>query len=218
MDAQRVMQVIESYPIEVEHWLHLPINHFTGVICDYAYNYILGISPEDPKDPKCCYFNVRIEKKMTNETTGQTVFYAKTFSCFKVKNNYQKPTAEFYFSLISEATNNFALLFQRSTQSTNLAHRTIRKPVYSTYRKSIEKAIDIWDRTVRNRIHLPRPNWQEAFQDLPKIPEHKRWVDGSYTTTEQDIALALLHGQPITTVQEKIFTELTSFYDELDSK
>jgi hypothetical protein len=212
------MKIVTNFPIQIEHWMHLPIDEFMGVISNNGYNYILGITPEDPNDPECCYFNIWVEKKMENKTTNKVVFYAKTFSCFKVRNNYQKPTSDFYFNLIDKATYEFALQFHQRTQNTNLAHHRIQKPSFLQFKDDIEKTIDIWDRTARNRIFLTPPNWQTNFRDLPEIPEHKKWVKGSYTTLEQDISFKLLHKQPITASEEKIFIELTSFYEELDKK
>jgi hypothetical protein len=212
------MQIVKEYPIQIEHWVHLPIEKFMGLISDNGYNYILGITPEDPNEPECCYFNVWVEKKMTNETTKTIVFYAKTFSCFKVKNEYQKPTVQFYYSLIDKATYEFALLFHQKTQKTNLSHHKIQKPPFQQFQDEIEKTIEIWDRTARNRIFLTPPNWQTTFWNLPEIPEHKKWVKGSYTTIEQDISFKLLHKKPITPEEEKIFTGLTSFYEELDKE
>src|SRR5260221_844000 len=116
------MQIVKEYPVQIEYWTHLSIDKFMGVISDNGYNYILGITPEDPNEPECCYFNVWVEKKMTNETTSTVVFYAKTYSCFKVKNDYQKPTDQFYFTLIDKSTYEFALQFQQRTQNTNLFH------------------------------------------------------------------------------------------------
>lgn len=212
------MQIVKEYLIQIEHWTHLPIDKFMGLISDNGYNYILGITPEDPNEPECCYFNIWVEKKMSNETTKTIVFYAKTFSCFKVKNEYQKPTAEFYYSLIDKATYEFALQFHNRTQNTNLSHHKIQKPLFQQFKDEIEKTIEIWDRTARNRIFLTPPNWQTTFRNLPEIPEHKKWVKGSYTTIEQDISFKLLHKKPITSEEEKIFIGLTSFYEELDKE
>lgn len=212
------MQIVKEYPVQIEFWTHLSIDKFNGVISDNGYNYIFGITPEDPTDPECCYFNVWVEKEMTNETTKTVVFYAKVYCCFKVKNSYQKPTSQFYFDLIDKATYQFALLFHQKTQNTNLSHHKIKKPLFTQFKNDIDKTIDIWDRTTRNRIFLTPPNWQTTFQGLPEIPDHKKWVKGSYTTLEQDISFKLLHKQPITTFEEKIFIQLTSFYAELDKK
>lgn len=212
------MQTVKEFPIQIEYWTHLPFDKFMGVISDNGYNYILGITPEDPNDPECCYFNVWIEKTMKNKTTNTVVFYAKTYSCFKVKNSYQKPTPEFYFTLIEKATYEFALQFHQRTQNTNLSHHKIQKPPFLQFKDEIEKTIDIWGRTARNRIFLTPPNWQTIFRDLPEIPEHKKWVRGSYTTLEQDISFKLLHKKPVTIEEEKIFIELASFYEKLDKK
>lgn len=212
------MKIVIEYPLQIEYWTHLPIDKFMGHIADNGYNYILGITPEDRNEPECCYFNVWVEMKMTNDTTSTVVFYAKTYSCFKVKNDYQKPTAQFYFNLIKKATYEFALQFNKRTQNTNLFHHKIQKPPFLQFKNEIEKTIEIWDRTARNSIFITPPNWQINFQNLPEIPDPKKWVKDSYTTIEQDISFKLLHKKPITPDEEKIFIELTSFYKELDTK
>jgi hypothetical protein len=212
------MEIVKEYPIEIEHWIQLAIDNFIGLISDNGYNYILTITPEDPKELECCYFNVWIEKKMTNETTKTIVFYAKTFNSFKVKNDYQKPTAEFYFSLIDKATYEFAMQFYQRTQNTNLSHHKIQKPSFFQFKDDIEKTIEIWDRKISNKNFTQPPNWQATFRSLPEIPKYKRWVEGSYTTIEQDISLKLMNKKFVTPHEEKIFIELTSFYEELDKK
>jgi RES domain len=212
------MEIAYYYPSKVEHWIHLPMEQFIGLNADKEHNYILGITPEEPKNSTYCYFNVWIEKTMVNETTQTTVFYAKTYSCFKVRNNYEKPLAPFYFDLIEKATHDFALQFHQRTQKTNLTSHKIRKPRLTELIEDIEKTIDIWDRTARNRVFLIPPKWQINFRDLPDIPAPKKWIKGSYTTIEQDISFKLLHRQPITLEEGKIFEELTTFYSELDNK
>lgn len=212
------MQINKRYPIKVEHWVHLPYDKFMGLLSDNGYNYIFGITPEDPNDKQCCYFNIWIEKKIVNETTKTVVFYAKTYSGFKVRNKFQKPTPELFFELIENATQDFALQFHYRTQNTNLSHHKIRKPQFGELRGDIEKTIDIWDKTIKNRVFETPPNWQTNFRDLPEIPEPKKWVKGSYTTPEQDISFKLLNKQPITQEEEKIFIALTSYYNELDEK
>lgn len=212
------MEIVKEYPIQIENWIHLPPEKFMGLISDNGYNYILGITPEDPNELECCYFNVWVEKKMTNETTKTIVFYAKTFNCFKVKNDFKTPTAQFYFSLIDKATYEFALQFHQRTQNTNLSHHKIQKPPFSQFKDEIDKTIEIWDKKISNKNFTERPNWQVAFQGLPEIPNYKRWVKGSYTTIEQDISLKLLHKKQITPDEEKIFIVLTSYYEELDKK
>ncbi len=62
------------------------------------------------------------------------------------------------------------------------------------------------------------PNWQTSFRNLPEIPEHKRWNGKSNMTLEQIIAFKLLHKQPITKNEEEIFTDLATFYSELNDK
>ena len=57
-----------------------------------------------------------------------------------------------------------------------------------------------------------------AFRDLPEIPLPKRWREDLHTTIEQDISFKLLNGQAITTDEEKVFSDLASFYEAYDVK
>lgn len=212
------MEVIQKYSIDVEHWVHKPSDKFLGALSDNGYDYIFGISPEDPKDNEVIYFNVWIEKTIKNETTNEVVFYAKTYSGFKVRNKSKKPTAEFYYKLIDEATFDFAKQFYQRTKGTNIGHHRIPKAKFESLKGDIEKTIDIWDRTLRNSATMKRPDWQTNFRDLPTIPDHKKWRDDSHTTLEQDIAFKLLNKKAISPEEEKIFTELASFYENLDNK
>jgi len=62
------------------------------------------------------------------------------------------------------------------------------------------------------------PNWQTNFRDLPTIPEYKRWLGKDSLTIEQITSFKLLNKQPISSEEEKIFTELSTFYSELNEK
>lgn len=212
------MEVIQKYPINIEHWVHKPGDKFHGLLSDNGYRYIFGISPEDPKDDEVIYFNIWIEKIIKNETTNDVVFYAKTYSGFKVRNKNQKPTPQFYFNLIDEATFDFAKQFYQRTKGTNISHHRIPKSKIEPLKSDIEKTIEIWDKTIRNSSVMKKPDWQTNFRDLPTIPDYKKWVDGSYTTIEQDIAFKLLNKKPISPEEEKIFSELAGFYENLDKK
>lgn len=62
---------------------------------------------------------------------------------------------------------------------------------------------------------MKKPDWQATFRNLPEIPSHKMWREGSKTTLEQDIVFKYLEQKPITKEEEQIFTELTDFYIQL---
>jgi len=212
------VQIEKQYPIKLIQWTHQPFEKFLGLISDNGYNFIFGITPQDPKDPNFCYFNIWIEKRMYNETTKEIVFYAKTYSAFKVKNLNQTPSSQFFFSLIEKATYDFAVQFHEKTKNTNLGHHKILKPQFSDLKMEIDITLEVYN----TRIHEPefniKPDWQANFRDLPEIPTDKRWTDNSHMTTEQEISFKLNNKQPITTAEETIFKGLTSFYEELDKK
>lgn len=212
------MDIVEKYPIQIDHWIHKPIQAFMGLLSDNGYSYILGITPEDPTDEEIIYFNVWVEKTIKNETTNETVFFAKTYSAFKVRNKSIKPTTSFFFDLIDKATFDFAQIFHQQTRETNLSHHRIAKPNIEHFKDDIDKAIDIWDKEIRNSSVKEKPNWQTNFRGLPTIPESKKWRKDSHSTLEQDIAFKLMDGKPISENEEKLFVELASFYQLLDEK
>ncbi len=212
------MQIEQQYPIKIEHWFHLPLDKFTGYLTDNGYNYIFGITPEDKIDNECIYVNIWIEKKILNKTTNTIVFLAKTYSCFKIRNKFQKPSQKFFFELVEKAAQEFASQFHFRTRNTNLSHLRIRKPIFSDIIADIEKTINIWDKKYRNSMLATPINWQAKFRNLPEIPVYKQWAKDSYSTIEQDISYKLINNQPISKEEEIIFKELESFYKELDEK
>jgi hypothetical protein len=212
------MKIKMSYPISVDRWIHLPPEKFFGLNRDNQYTLIFGITPEDPLDLTCCYFNVWVEKEVKNETTGEIAFYAKTYSVFKVNNEFKIPTADFFFSLVCQATRDFAELFYTRTNGTNLEGHKIKKPQFSEYQEDLQKTIDIWSKKYRNSHLQTRPDWQRDFRDLPTIPSQKQWLSNSHSTVEQDISRKLLEGKHLTSEELTSFKELTVFYDELYEK
>ncbi len=65
---------------------------------------------------------------------------------------------------------------------------------------------------------MEKPNWKDSFKNLPLIPKLKQWKDDSEMTDEQKISLKFLKGEPISPDEEKTFSELSSFYEELAKK
>ena len=213
------MHILAINPIKIESWKHLPMDRFMGSTSDNGYNYILGLSSEDTNEPTCCYFNVFIEKKIVNNNTNEIVFYSKTLSVFKIKNNFQKPTPEFLFKLIDKATFDFVQVYANKTSNTHLKYHRIQKIQFDDIYSDIRRVIDVWHNEVRNSAYVTPLNWQINFGNLPEIPLNKRWVKGSYSTVEQDIFLKKLsQNKEITKEEELIIEELNNFYEELDSK
>ena len=212
------MNVQIAYPIIIESWKHLSMDKFIGSTTDNGYNYILGISTEDPNEPTSCYFQVWVEKKIVNDYTKEEVFYSRTYNVFKIRNDFKKPSPEFLFDLIDKATFDFTLIYNQKTANTHLQHHRIQKVKFDDIYSDIRKTIDIWHNKVRSDAYIPPLNWQLNFRDLPEIPKHKRWVKGSFSTLEQDISRKLSTNQAITKEEEDIFTELTTFYEKLDNK
>jgi len=211
------IEIVEQYPIQIEEWSHLPLKQFMGILSENECDYLLAISEENPDEPECCNIYIGIERYVINETTNQRVFFAKTLNCFKIKNSFQDPTVEFFFTLIEKATFEFAKEYHKRTRISNLRYHKILKPSFKNLKNEILKTIDLWKKTSKNS-YLKIPDWQITFRNLPEIPEHKRWIKGSHTTIEQIIFFKLFRNEAITVEEEKIFRDLNSFYKELDEK
>lgn len=212
------MKIIQKYPIDIEHWGHAPIQDFTGHTNDYEHIYIFGITPEDPNSPDCIYINIGIEKKIINTTTDKITFFAKTVSTYKIKNDFEIPTVQFFFELVVDATYDYAKEFYTRTRHTNLATRKTKKPMLQELKGDLEHTITIWKEKYMNSKSRPKPDWQQTFRDLPAIPRFKQWEASSYTTIEQDISMKLMKRKPITKEEEDIFSALSSFYEQLEVK
>jgi hypothetical protein len=143
------MEIISSYNQQIEEWkIENDVMKFVGSNT-INYEHALGISPQDPKEPQCCYFNVWIERNVDNSNNG-VVFSTKTFNCYKVKNNGKTPTVEFYFDLLDKATFEFAKMFNERKVGTNISNHKIPIPQIEDFKTEIQQTIDFWERNIRD--------------------------------------------------------------------
>jgi len=142
------MKVITQYDTQLEIWQHNLVKDFMGQNKDRV-SYILGITPPDPNDPICYYFNIWVERKYSNQN-HDVVFHSRTYTCFKVKHNNHVPSVEFFFDLIEKAFYEFAKIFHTRTRHTNPLHHKTPKPRLEDLKEYIQKCIDTWDKTIRN--------------------------------------------------------------------
>lgn len=142
------MEIVTAYSPQVKKWIHQSIDKFMGYSSQFR-EYTLGISPNDPQDATCCYFNVGIREGVKNTTINETVFLGEVLFTFKVRNNNRVPSCEFYFDLILEAAKMFQLIYQQKTLQTNLQHRNLPVPQFSELKADIQNCIDTWDTAIR---------------------------------------------------------------------
>nr|WP_315239496.1 hypothetical protein [uncultured Flavobacterium sp.] len=143
------MEVIINYDQQIEDWkLENNVMKFVGSNT-INYQHALGISPQDPNEPECCYFNVWIERNVENSNNG-IVFSTKTFNCYKVKNNGKAPTVKFYFDLLDKATFEFAKMFNERKVGTNISNHRISIPQIEDFKTEIQQTIDFWERNIRD--------------------------------------------------------------------
>lgn len=143
------MEVINNYnQVIEERKLENDVMKFVG-INSTSFNYSHGISPQDPNDSDCCYFNVWIETKVENSNNG-TVFSAKTNNCYKVRNSGKTPTVEFCFDLIDKATFEFARMLNSRKVGTNISNHKISIPQIEDFRDEIQQIIEFWERNIKD--------------------------------------------------------------------
>ncbi|TDP61558.1 hypothetical protein [Flavobacterium dankookense] len=142
------MEILHKYETEIEEWFLKDLNQFIGSNTDNL-EYEFGISPQDPNEPDCCYFNVGIIKTIRNSTNG-IVFSAKVNTCFKVRNNNKIPTIEFCFDIIDSGTFEFAKIFNDRKKQTHISNKNIAIPMIEDFRNEIQKTINFWLRNIRN--------------------------------------------------------------------
>ncbi|WP_395048654.1 hypothetical protein [Flavobacterium sp.] len=142
------MVIVQKYDIQIEEWSLEDFRKFEG---ENQENLIheFGISPRDPKEPNCCYFNVGIQKTIDNSKNGR-VFSAKATTIFKIKNDNQIPSVEFCFDILDNGTFEFAKFFNERKQNTYVFDKKIPIPQIADFRKELESVISFWDRNIRN--------------------------------------------------------------------
>lgn len=140
------MKIIHAYDIEIKQWKHEPVEKFYGENSEIEFQLGLGISARSPENPDICYFNVVVQRKIENRNHGE-VFNALVQKTFMVEVGNDKPSVEFYFDLIEKTTFEFAHIFHKKIQNTNLQGRRTQKPDINELRNSIQNEINVWDRT-----------------------------------------------------------------------
>lgn len=142
------MEIVLKYEIQFEEWILKNLNEFIGTNTENLIHEF-GISPQDPNEHDCCYFNVGLIKTIENSKNG-IVFSAKANTCFKVRNNNEIPTIEFCFDLIDSGSFEFAKIFNERKKNTHIFDKKIPIPMIEDFREEIQTAINFWLRNVRN--------------------------------------------------------------------
>lgn len=142
------MKIVHTYESEIKEWKHESIEKFMGKNSEIEFELGLGISAREPRNTDICYFNVVVQRKIVNQTHGE-VFKALVQKTFMVDVGNEKPTVEFYFDLIEKTTFEFAHIFHKRIQNTNLQGRKTQKPILKELRPAIQSEIDRWYQTIR---------------------------------------------------------------------
>ena len=142
------MKIVHTYEIEIKEWKHELIEKFIGKNSEIEFELGLGISAREPRNPDIYYFNVVVQRKIVNQSHGE-VFKALVQKTFMVDVGNEKPTVEFYFDLIKKTTFEFALIFHKRIQNTNLQGRKTQKLILQELRPAIQVEIDRWYQIIR---------------------------------------------------------------------
>ena len=142
------MEIVLKYEIEIEEWKLNEVEDYDGINTEKLIHEF-GISPQDPSEPDCCYFNVGIIETIENTENG-IIFSSKANTCFKVRNNNEIPTIEFCFDLIDSGTFEFAKIFNIKKLNTIISNKKIPIPRIEDFREEIQTAINFWERNIRN--------------------------------------------------------------------
>ena len=142
------MEVVLKYDTEFEDWKLENYLKFKGTNTENLIHEF-GISPQDPNEPDCCYFNVGLQKIIDNAENGR-VFTAKATTTFKVRNNNEIPSVEFCFDLLDSGTFEFAKIFNIKKNGTYISDKKIPIPQIENFKVELETAINFWVRNIRN--------------------------------------------------------------------
>ncbi|WP_130855203.1 hypothetical protein [Olivibacter jilunii] len=206
------MTIEHKYPIQIVQWKHETFEKFFGKN-EEKLEYGLNLSQIDIFN-RCLYFHVKILHKHYNDCNG-IVFSTETVSSFRLKYEPTLIKAEPLFELIHQAGYEYAKIFHHKTQNTNLYHHKISRPSFKEFSPELNSIVDDWN----SKHHFPFVHKRKIiidFPGLPNIPLHKRY-DETKMTLEQRISYKLFKGQRISEEEEQIFSNLPSFYNELNN-
>jgi len=111
-------------------------------------DYILGISPKSPDGKSIYYFNVWIERTISNRVAK--IFYAKSVSYFSVMiPDDENPSVEFFYALISKSNEDFAKQFYNLVVGNFLESHKTPPPNLQQLSPLIQSCIDKWNMSVR---------------------------------------------------------------------
>lgn len=142
------MKLIHQYPTQIEKHVHEPIDKFMGQNQEILYP-IYGLTPQDPKNPTCIYFNSGFMLETKNSTHGQ-VFLLKTLTTFMIDNSNQSPTDDFLLPLVQTSFREFTKLLTEKIKGTNLQHHKVKEINIQVHKKNLKDSIDKWGKMIRN--------------------------------------------------------------------
>jgi hypothetical protein len=199
-----------AHPAKILEWKHQP---FLVEQSERNFYYELGTRQPDIFDGS---FHLTVTLIMIFCSLNREVFNAKVESSFEIGYRHDAPSIEFLFDLICGATVEFAKIFNKKVQLTNLMYYPVPKPSIDFLRASIQEVIDYWDAPVK-KFKENGGERLEQFKNLPAVPYHKRY-NGGNTTNEQKILRKLDTHQEVDSEERVILEELDEFYGELNKQ
>lgn len=141
------MKLIHQYPTKIENHKHEPIEKFFGHNQEIL-SPIYGLTPQDPQNPTCIYFNSGFMLESKNANNGQ-VFLFKTLTTFMIDNSNESPTADFLLPLVQIAFKEFTTLLSSKIKGTNLQHHEIKDIDINIHKKNLKDSISKWEKIIR---------------------------------------------------------------------
>ncbi len=137
-----------AYPPTIEKWVFNDIS-IDGIKIESNLGYAFGLTPPDPNEPSCIYFDVTVIKSLLKETK-EVVFDSEYRMFFKIQNNGFAPDSEFLFSLVDHATEQFATYYHEKIKYTNLQYTRVKKSTFEVVGPFLEQVLSTWNLAIRN--------------------------------------------------------------------
>jgi hypothetical protein len=142
------MKLIHKYEVAIEEYLHLDFKKFYGQTQEKM-NYILGLTPQDPQNPTCIYFNAGFIIETINSSNAR-VFVLRTRTTFMIDNSGKKPTVDFLLPLVKIAYQDLCEVHAQKVKNTILHHHIVPVLNEIAISKNIQNCIEIWQMSIRN--------------------------------------------------------------------
>jgi len=128
---------ITKYTPKIEKW-RFDETIIGGKMVIKTYFSTIGLSPFDPADPECIYFNISPTREIFNETQNQHLFFGKVIFTYKIRIGNNPITVDLVFNLMNESMKEFASIYNNKTNNTIINHHEIEVIKLSDHKDAIQ--------------------------------------------------------------------------------